>query len=572
MARFILILSLLFAQASSVYAQKVSIQIDGSGSMAGFDKSKELDSLVNVLKKACEQAGMPSETVFFVSTRADTVTWQDAEHFQKTKAWGGYTHLEAAFNTGYDRAPIVMMLTDNVQAASDLDASALYACFARDTIKVLRAIPLKRMFEGILSNPLPDKGRDRLRSLNLDAEIRFRSDGRLYYKGMKGFVLYLFLTQSQYRSQYEHLVAALQKEDMEPMVMKPIDDTIILNPGLIRPIKAEFSKKNQLRFNFTLESRLNHINIGPTRSEGSEVRFEVQPPQVHARRVQDRMLLGRRSSHYGRVSPPTLVDTLMSGSQHTSVYTCLVHFGPFQPGHQNFWEYLSLARLSPVPADYFFSVLIEIPPNSFRMTEAYKARYFTDQPGVLNRIYTPTDIIQYLHQQPATVVPLGGAIAGELQVTPPEGPVIALILIGVAVIGVVLCIVWIVFYPLKYRITDSLDQVREHTERLRLGPLSRQIDLKISNAAGDEINLGIIRRYRIFQFAFCPDEGVLVEDALGNDMLEDLEVKAGEDVDESDQNDAEEHKDVRLLLEPDRALVLKKGGMTVTIERLAARF
>ncbi len=559
MAYFIIIFGLLFAQASLVYAQRVSIQIDGSGSMTGFDNSKELDILVNILKKVCEQKSMPSETVFFVSTRPDTVTWHDAESFQKTKTWGGYTNLEAAFNTGYDRAPIVMMLTDNVQAASDLDARALYACFNRDTIKVLRAIPLKRMFDGVLFNPLPDKGHSELQSMNPDAEIRIRSDGRLYYKGMKGFVLYLFLTQPQYRSQYEHLVTSLQNGGMEPMVMKPIDDTIILTPGLIRPIVAEISEKSRLRFNFTLQSRLSHINIEPTGSE-----FRVQPPQVHARKPQDRILLGRRSYHYGGVSPPSLVDTLMSDAQHTSVYTCLIHFGPFRPDHQNFWDYLNLARIGLVPADYYFAVSIEIPPNSFRMTEAYNARYFTDQPGVLNRIYTPADIIQYLHQQPATVVPIGGTISGELQITPLQGPWIAWIALLLVVIGAILTIVWIIFYPLRYRVTDSLNQVQDHTERLRLGPMSKQIDLKISNAAGDKISLGNIKRDTIFQFAFRPDEDVIVEDALGNDMLEELNATVEED--------EEEHKDVKLLLEPDKALILKKGDMSVTFERWAARF
>ena len=566
-------LGLVFALTSSVYAQKVSIQIDGSGSMAGFDNSAELNTLINVLEKACERAGIPSETVFFVSTRSDTVTWHDADRFQKTKAWGGYTNLEAAFNTGYDRAPIVMLLTDNVQAASDLDARALYACFARDTIKVLRAIPLKRMFEGVLSNPLPDRGRNGLRRLNPDAKIQFRSDGRLYYKGVKGFVLYLFLTQSQYRSQYEHFVAALQQAGMEPMAMKPIDDTIILKPGLIRPIVAALSEKNRLRFNFTLDSRLKHIDIEPSESENSAVQFKVLSPQVHARKVADRILLGRRSPHYGRVSPPTLLDPLSSASKHTSVYTCLVHFGPFQPGHQNFWEYLSLARIGPVPADYFFSVSIEIPPNSFRMTKAYKERYFTDQPGVLNRIYTPTDIIQYLHQQPATVIPLGGSISGELQVRPLEGPWIAWGALCLVLVGVVGTIVWIAFYPIKYRLTDSLNQVHEHTERLRLGPLSKQIDLKISNAAGDEIRLGTIRRCAIFHFAFYPDEGVQVEDALGNDIVEELRARERKDDNASDHNGAEEEwKEIELPLEPGRVLTLRKGDMSVVIERVVARF
>ena len=127
-----------------------------------------------------------------------------------------------------------------------------------------------------------------------------------------------------------------------------------------------------------------------------------------------------------------------------------------------------------------------------------------------------------------------------------------------------MAIVWIIFYPLRYRVTDSLSQVQEHTERLRLGPLSRQINLKVSNAAGDEIGLGNIKRDAIFQFAFRPDEDVIVEDALGNDMLEDLNAKLEED--------EEEHKDVKLLLEPDKALILKKGDMSVTFERLAARF
>ena len=556
MAYFIFILGILFAQASSVYAQRVSIQIDGSGSMTGFDNSKELNILVNILKKACDQKDIPSETVFFVSSRPDTVTWQGAESFQKTKTWGGYTNLEAAFNTGYDRAPIVMMLTDNVQAASDLDARALYACFSRDTIKVLRAIPLKRMFEGLLSNPVPHKGHSELQSMNPNSEIRVRSDGRLYYRGMKGFVLYLLLTQPQFRSQYEHLVTVLQNEGMEPMVMKPIDDTIILDRGLIRPIVAEISEKSRLRFNFTLQSRLSHINIEPAGSE-----FKVQPPQVYARKVQDRILLGRRSYHYGGVSPPALVDTLMSATQHTSVYTCLVHFGPFYPDHRNFWDYLSLVRIGPVPADYYFAVSIEIPPNSFRMTEAYKARYFTDQPGVLNRIYTPTDIIQYLHQQPATVVPKGGTISGELQITPLKGPWIAWVALLVVLIILVATIAWIMYYPLKYRVTDSLNQVQEHTERLRLGPVSKQVDLKMTNAAGDEISLGHIKRDAIFQFAFRPDEDVIVEDALGNDMSKDLESEV-----------EEQPRNIKLLLEPYKALILKRGDMAMKVERLAARF
>ncbi len=556
MAYFIIILGILFAQASSVYAQRVSIQIDGSGSMTGFDNSKELNILVNILKKACDQKDIPSETVFFVSSRPDTVAWQGAESFQKTKTWGGYTNLEAAFNTGYDRAPIVMMLTDNVQAASDLDARALYACFNRDTIKVLRAIPLKRMFEGLLSNPVPHKGHSELQSMNPNSEIRIRPDRRLYYRGMKGFVLYLLLTQPQFRSQFEHLVTVLQNEGMEPMVMKPIDDTIILAPGLIRPIVAEISEKSRLRFNFTLQSRLSHINIEPAGSE-----FKVQPPQVYARKVQDRILLGRRSYHYGRVSPPALVDTLMSATQHTSVYTCLVHFGPFYPDHRNFWDYLSLVRIGPVPADYYFAVSIEIPPNSFRMTEAYKARYFTDQPGVLNRIYTPTDIIQYLHQQPATVVPIGGTISGELQITPLKGPWIAWVALLVGLIILIAMIAWIMYYPLKYRVTDSLNQVQEHTERLRLGPASKQVDLKITNAAGDEISLGHIKRDAIFQFAFRPDEDVIVEDTLGNDMSKDLESEV-----------EEQPRNIKLLLEPYKALILKKGDMSMKVERLAARF
>lgn len=561
---------LLFALTSSVYAQQVSVQIDGSGSMTGFDNSAELGALVNVLEKACERAGIPSETVFFVSPRSDTVVWHDADRFQKTKAWGGYTNLEAAFNTGYDRAAIVMMLTDNVQAASDLDARALYACFSRDTIKVLRAIPLKRMFEGVLSNPLPDGRRDKLRRLNPDAKIQFRSDGRLYYKGMKGFVLYLFLTQSQYRSQYEQLVDALQRAGMEPMAMKPIDDTIILKPGLIRPIAAALSERTRLRFNFTLDSRLEHIDIDPSESDKSAGRFNVRSPQVHVRKVEDRILLGRRSSHSGRVSPPTLIDTLSSASKHTSVYTCLVHFGPFQPGHRNFWEYLSLARIGPVPADYFFSVSLEIPPNSFRMTKAYKERYFTDQPGVLNRIYTPTDLIQYLHQQPLTVVPRGGSIAGELQVMPLEGPWIALIALCLVLVALIVTLVWIVFYPIKYRLTDSLNQVQERTERLRLGPLSKQIDLKISNAAGDEIRLGTIRRRRVFQFAFYPDAGVRVEDRLGNDLVQELRARERKEDDAPDPNGAEE--EIELPLAIGKVLTLRKGDMAVDIERVTARF
>lgn len=204
------------------------------------------------------------------------------------------------------------------------------------------------------------------------------------------------------------------------------------------------------------------------------------------------------------------------------------------------------------------------------MTQAYKERYFTDQPGVLDRIYTPTDLIQYLHQQPATVVPLGGTIERELQISPLVGPWIAWIALCLVLIGMVGTLVWIVFYPIKYRLTDSLNQVQEHVARLRLGPLHRPVDLKISNAAGDEIGLGTIERRVVFRFVLCPDEGVRVEDGLGNDLVEELRAREGEDGDAQDHTGAK--KEVEVLLEPGKVLTLRKGDLAVDLERVVARF
>ena len=93
-----------------------------------------------------------------------------------------------------------------------------------------------------------------------------------------------------------------------------------------------------------------------------------------------------------------------------------------------------------------------------------------------------------------------------------------------------------------------------------MGPLSKQGEVNISNAVGEEFRFGSIRRRPIFRFAFQPAKGVGVEDALGNDLSEDQKAKAEED------------DEVGLSLEPKKALMLKKGDMSVTLERVESRF
>ena len=152
-----------------------------------------------------------------------------------------------------------------------------------------------------------------------------------------------------------------------------------------------------------------------------------------------------------------------------------------------------MARISPIPVQYMSKVVLEIPPGSFRMTPIYQEKYFTDNPQEVERIYTPDDLIHFLHRdrKGLEVVPKGGAIRGRLQVRSPlylwrAWVAVILLPIAVAAAGGM-----VYFRSLVYRLAEV-----EYKYWMR--PRGQK-ELEDTNQSGKNILLGYLRRDGLFK-------------------------------------------------------------------------
>lgn len=454
----------------------VSILVDGSGSMEGFQQTGELQKLLTSLEKACQDQQLEAGTLFFVSQHPDSLVWNEAEAHQTQGAeWGSYTNLLRAFEEGLGRSPITFFLTDNVQATTnDEDVRGLYARFAEDEVQVLYAAPLRLPFDGRLFNH-PDKA---------------------YHQGPRGAVLYAYLTEEDQRARFGKLISQLKAGGLEPMLMKPLDHRIVLHRKRRaysdQPSTIGMDESESVHFSFTLESQLSYLNIEPTDEHGNQVRLKVSQPRIVPMHLEDRRYWSRAGGR-GRITPPRLEEKLEHNTQNKYRYSCRVHLGPFLPNEVGFFDQLDMARISPIPAQYMSKVVLEIPPGSFRMTPAYQEKYFTDNPEEVERIYTPEDLIHFLHQdrEGLEVVPKGGAIRGRLQVRSPLYLWRAWVAVILLPIAVVAAGGMVYFKRLVYRLADI-----EYKYWMRPGG---QKELEYTNQSGKDIVLGYLRRDGLFK-------------------------------------------------------------------------
>lgn len=454
----------------------VSILVDGSGSMEGFQQTGELQKLLTLLEKACQDQQLETGTLFFVSQHPDSLVWNEAESSQTQGAeWGSYTNLLRAFEEGLGRSPITFFLTDNVQATTnDADIRELYARFAEDVVQVLYAVPLSLPFDGRLFNH-PDKA---------------------YHQGPRGAVLYAYLTEGDQRARFGELISQLRVGGLEPMLMKPLDHRIVLHrkrrTPSDQPIDISMDESESVHFSFTLESQLSYLNIEPTDEHGNQVRLKVSQPSIVPMHLEDRRYWSRAGGR-GRVTPPRLEEKLEHNTQNKYRYSCWVRLGPFLPNEVGFFDELGMARISPIPAQYMSKVVLEIPPGSFRMTPAYQEKYFTDNPQEVERIYTPEDLIHFLHRdrEGLEVVPKGGAIRERLQVRSPPYLWRAWVAVILLPIAMVAAGGMVYLKRLVYRLADV-----EYKYWMRPGG---QKELEYTNQSGKDIVLGYLRRDGLFK-------------------------------------------------------------------------
>ena len=480
----------------------VSILVDGSGSMEGFQQTGELQKLLTSLEKACQDQQLEMGTLFFVSQHPDSLVW--IEETQDAR-WGSYTNLLRAFEEGLGWAPITFFLTDNVQATTnDEDVRGLYARFAEDVVQVLYATPLSLPFDGRLFNH-PDK---------------------VYHQGRRGAVLYAYLTEENQRARFGKLISQLRIGGLEPMLMKPLDHRIVLHrkrrTPSDQPSDIGMDEYESVNFSFTLESQLSYLNIEPTDEHGNQVRLKVSQPMIDPIQFEDRRYWSRAGGR-GRVTPPRLEEKLEHNTQNRYRYSCRVRLGPFLPNEVGFFDQLGMARISPIPAEYRSKVVLEIPPGSFRMTPAYQEKYFTDNPDEVERIYTPEDLIHFLHrdQEGLEVVPKGGAIRGRLQVRPPPYLWLAWIKLLFLPIAIVTVGSIVHFRTLVYRLESVRHKSEENRVSCRMRPLGGKKELGYRNQSGDNIVLGYLRRDGLFKYRLLPEEGAelrnQIDDPVGKE-------------------------------------------------------
>ncbi len=477
-----------FSAPSTAAGTDVSILVDGSGSMEGFQQTGELQKLLTALERACQAQQLEVGTLFFVSQHPDSLAW--IEETQGTQ-WGSYTNLLRAFEEGLGWAPITFLLTDNVQATTnEEDVRGLYTRFAEDVVQVLYAVPLSLPFDGRLFNH-PDK---------------------TYHQGPRGAVLYAYLTEEDQRTRFGKLISQLKASGLEPMLMKPLDHRIVLHRKRRaysdQPSTIGMDESESVHFSFTLESQLSYLNIEPTDEHGNPVRLKVSQPRIDPMQSEDLRYWGRVGGR-GRVTPPRLEEKLEHNTQNKYHYSCRIRLGPFQPNEIGFFDQLDMARISPIPVQYMSRVVLEIPPGSFRMTPTYQAKYFTDNPQEVERIYTPDDLIHFLHRdrEGLEVVPKGGAIRGRLQVRSPLYLWRAWVAVVLLPIAVVAAGGMVYFRRLVYRLESVRHKSEKNRTTCRMRPFGGKKELGYRNQSGDNIVLGCLRRDSLCKYRLLPEEG-----------------------------------------------------------------
>ncbi len=480
----------------------VSIQIDGSGSMDGFRGSGQLQSLVPRLLGLVRKARLTGEAVFFVTGRdAHQTNWEPWDSYLGTPGWGQSTHLDWAYESGRLRAPIVVLLTDNVQESDGVeDTRALYAHFNGEQVKQLRAIPLRLPFQGRIANPLSGPSAlAELRRVNPDARISDLGGGRVFYDGERGLIAYLYLTDEAKTNDFHTLLGALAGDKLPAILLKPLGPAIVLRSGQTSSqIEGKLDERQTVEFDFTLESQFEHVNILP--GVGEKVRFEVTRPSVLASPPQDGVFFGGAMVP-GHVNPPTLQGELKNKQTSSFKYRCFAQLGPFEPNTEGFFDSLRLARLGPVFADFFFEVQMKIPSDSFNMTPEFADEHFTKTRGRLDRVYSPVDLVSFLHPEGLTVTPRSGRVQGRLKLAPPLYPFAYWLLLLAPLAVVPLAGAWIWRKPFKYLFN-------EEPRLARMRPFGGRFDLEYETAGGEKRKLAGVVRSTLSRHVLKPAEGV----------------------------------------------------------------
>lgn len=447
-----------FISCTQVAEAQVNILVDGSGSMEGFFRTNSLQSWVERLSQVSQDQRLPVETKVFISKELNQPEWKPYDAFlndNEREKWGNYTLLDWAFRKGRQFAPIVFLVTDNVQSSKDSDTKHLYVELnspnVKKNVRILYFVPNLVSFDGkiylerrhplIGSHSLSDIHK-KLKQVNSKAQIMEVVERRdkivAGYQGLRGLVTYAILLDESLKGPFLTLLRSLRHSGEEELLLvQPITSkeinlvgeedfrkvvrasrrpnlprpNMVLKPAqrngqlynILLPARPQdpphfrLDRRNGLLFYFSLRSRLRHVNINRSSTkQAPTLKIPKTSLKISAKNQADQPILNN-SRGVGQVYPPRLVGELMANSRNQYFYLGQIAFGPFKVG---FWPQV---RLTPIHLVLRFAVQMTVPPEAFSLTESYDRQYFTRSPYQINRVYSPVDLIQYLSTQPVPI-------------------------------------------------------------------------------------------------------------------------------------------------------------------------
>lgn len=456
----LLLISLLAGEyAFESEAATVEILVDGSDSMRGFFETGSLQSLVENLARNASKGGVILEQSVFVSSpvgagykiqtrKRDYRTF--VRDFERGQAgFGELTLLDVAFEGRNQKTDILFLVTDNIQSEpeSQENTEKFYQKFTRSTCQRIYILPRILSFDGKVFY-----ARNRFESLTAFRTALIRANGvdafdfssfvegstEYYarYRGKRGLIVYAIQLSDAKEDEnaYRQILLAIGKDKV--LLIKPIDDQQIEISGveqlgtaslgnqpnmrlevstsppslvpfdMVNPPLFRLNQRNLIRFYFRLSSKLKHVNIGKPKKNGKiDVSLSIPNPMVSFH-DSDKQLI-ESGSYHGRVEPPYLVEPLFAmdgerGVRSDHLYVAEIQFGPYSI-RWNLENSFALVGKRNISAKMRFDIQMAIPPDQLSLSELFRQRYFTDDPTRIDRIYTPTDLIEFVSKEPIQI-------------------------------------------------------------------------------------------------------------------------------------------------------------------------
>lgn len=383
--KFSIIILFIFFESLSA-STDWTIIVDGSGSMKGFYKSGEIQSLVTETESKIKESGYTVESKTFIHNWVTSKEHDIVPFEMQPTRYGNFTDLELTYEDMLKLdSKMIILITDNLMATTELgNTMKFYNKLSNDTVKSVYIVPKIMKYQ--------DK------------------NGTILQKGVLIYGLLLDSAQSKQFSTIKNIFS-----ENELLLIKPITDKDIVlrgsnikknrpnayigKDGKLQPVayrKYMVNKKNRIKFNFSLGSDLPHVHITGVSSHGDTVKVKITNLNIYS--SNKKLTLQQE----GVVTPDQLQGTLKRGEENESMYVAKIDFIPsLNWSISDAWSMVKFdwSRLdfAGMKLHLNFDVEIDVPPSCFSLSNEFNNQFFTKDPNELGKIYSDTDILRIIN-------------------------------------------------------------------------------------------------------------------------------------------------------------------------------